>query len=306
MVQFPWQFEYCRRHRRTAALVLATHNIETLKFASWAKSQGLNKDANRGWLRYIRRAETAAVAHADLIVAVSPEDRLGFIRLFGADPDRVIEIPNGADTRTYAPVDLATRAAVKQQLGLPQRPVVSYVAGPSPPNVAGFEWVRRIAMIADRFTFVVVGSVSARAERIGNLVITGRVDEAAQWLRAADISLCPIEYGGGTKIKLLEALAAGLPVVAFEESLHGTALIPGRHLLTAPKNEKGVALALEQLADSPALADNLGDAARAYILQHHDWERITDKLEAALVRLVESSKPSSPAQSLSHSSRTHG
>ena len=306
VVEFPWQFDYCRRLRPQGPLVLATHNIETVKFASWAHAQGLHKNDGRGWLRYIRRAEAAAVAHADLILTVSSEDRLGFIRLFGADPDRVVEVPNGADTTTYSPVDHETRASMKRTLGLPAGPVVSFVGCSSPPNVTGFEWIRRVAAIAERFTFVVTGSLFPRAERLGNTIITGPVEEISPWLQAADFSLCPIEHGGGTKIKLMEALAAGLPVIAFEESLHGTSLVPGRHVLLTPKNEDEIAFALHQLADSPALAERLGSNGRDYILQHHDWDRIAEKLEAALVQLVESANPSSAAQSSVHSSRSRG
>jgi glycosyltransferase involved in cell wall biosynthesis len=289
LVEFPWQFDYCRRCAPGVPLVLAAHNLEWSKFSSYAEAQGVR--ARRSpWLRHIRRSEAKAVACADLVLAVSPDDRLDFIRVYRKDPDRVVEIPNGADIRTYHPVDRATRESRKRELGLPPKPVACYVGANIPPNVAGLAWVRRLASMSDRFTFVAIGPLFRRPERQGNLIATGLVDDYPGWLQAADFSLCPIEHGGGTKIKLLEALAAGLPVVAFEESLRGTALEPGRHVLVSPKSEVELLSALNRLADDPALAETLGANGRAFVAEHHDWERIAEKLSAALTQVVESGR----------------
>src|SRR5579884_1722507 len=141
LVEFPWQFEYFRRARPDAPLVLAAHNVESLKFRSYAEAQGVR--TNGPWLRYIDRMERNAVARARLTLAVSEEDRRDFIRLYGADPDRIIEIPNGADTRAYAPVSREWKAALKRQLGVPEKPLVIYIGSNVPPNAVGLEWVRR-------------------------------------------------------------------------------------------------------------------------------------------------------------------
>ena len=70
------------------------------------------------------------------------------------------------------------------------------------------------------------------------VVATGLLDDFGVALAAADFALCPIEFGGGTKIKLLEGLAAGLPTVAFAEALHGLDL--DGEVLAAPKSEHGL------------------------------------------------------------------
>jgi glycosyltransferase involved in cell wall biosynthesis len=197
-----------------------------------------------------------------------------------------VVIPNGADTERYRPVDAEARSAARRSLGLLDRPVVVFAGSAIPPNSRGLEWVQRVAARDDRFTFLVVGKVASRADADGNLVCTGFVEDFPRHLRAADIALCPIEYGGGTKIKLLEALASGLPVVAFAETVGGLEVRDGEHLLIVPKDVGAVAAALDRLAGDPTLAQRLGAGGRAYVHEHHGWDAIAVRLEAALERLM--------------------
>ncbi len=147
---------------------------------------------------------------AELVIAVSDADRDLFVAHYAADPARVVVAPNGADTDTYTPSDDRARRRAKRRLGLPDKPTVIFAGGDVAPNRAGLRHVERLANLTDRFTFLVVGPV-ARPRRGGNVVATGFVEDLRLHLQAADLAICPIEHGGGTKIKLLEALAAGLP-----------------------------------------------------------------------------------------------
>ncbi len=103
---------------------------------------------------------------------------------------------------------------------------------------------------------------------------------------AADFAICPVQYGAGTKIKLFESLAAGLPSVVFGESLYGTSLVDGQHVLVAPKTEHDLAASLERLADDADLAEQIRTEARTFVVEHHDWSRSAAVLDAALRELV--------------------
>jgi glycosyltransferase involved in cell wall biosynthesis len=119
------------------------------------------------------------------------------------------------------------------------------------------------------------------------LVAPGVVNDLAPYFAASDIAICPIEFGGGTKIKLLESLAAGLPTVAFEESTRGLDLVPGRHLLVVEKDEREIMTALDRLVDDPQLAQSLAGAGRQHVASRFDWKQIAATLELALRRLVD-------------------
>lgn len=285
LVEFPWQFAFSREQCPRGRVVLAAHNVEALKFPQYAQASGMQTRRDL-WIRYIERAESGAVAAADLILAVSTADKLALIERYGTDPSRVVVVANGADTELYRPADPNTRLAAKRELGLPDRPTALFVSADVPPNRDGLAWLRQLASLTKRFTFLVVGPISRPCVE-GNVVFTGFVSDISVYFRAADISLCPIRFGGGTKIKLLESLAAGLPTVAFAESIHGLDVRHGEHLLIADRSLTEWLTALERLTDDAALSRRLSSAASDFVRRHHDWKQIADAMETALSRVVE-------------------
>jgi glycosyltransferase involved in cell wall biosynthesis len=287
VVEFPWQAAYLRRAAPDVPLVLMAHNFEAGKFRSWADSQGVSADRSP-WVRYAARAEARAVALADGVVTVSPQDREAMLERYGLDPERVAVVPNGADVEAITPATASEREAARRRLGLPDRPVVLFVGAPMAANRAALPWIRRLAERTDRFTFVVVGKV-ARAERGPNLVCTGWVDDLAPYLAASSIALCPIRHGGGTKIKLLEYLAAGLPTVAFAPALGGTDLRAGRDVLVVEPRDDALLAAVGELAADPERAGRLGAAGRAAVEARYSWEDSAEALEPLLEELVSAS-----------------
>jgi glycosyltransferase involved in cell wall biosynthesis len=286
LVEFPWQFEQVRRAAHGRPLVYDAHNVEREKFASWAEAAG-RPVTTRPWLLAIERLERAAVAHADRILVTRPDDVHAFTTRYGADPERIVLVPNGADVEGCSPVDPAARTRAKRRLGLPERPTALFVGSDMPPNRRGLDWVRRLAALRPDVTFAVVGAVSRRA-RSGNLIAAGRVDDVRPWLAAADVSLCPIAHGAGTKIKLLEALAAGLPTIAFGRALAGTTLQPGEHVLAVETELGSLCAALDALLEDEALRSRLARAGREAVVQRYSWRRSAERLEVALLELVES------------------
>jgi polysaccharide biosynthesis protein PslH len=280
LVEFPWQLAACRRLAGRTPVVLAAHNVEAPKFADYARAAGSPATA-RIWLRAIERLERRAVRDADLVLAVSDADAVELRERYGAPAGRVVTIPNGADTARYRPVPPDVRAAARAALELPDRPTVLFAAADVPPNRAGLAWVRRLAARAPGFTFLVTGAICEPARN--GIVATGLLDDFGVALAAADAALCPIEFGGGTKIKLLEGLAAGLPTVAFTEALHG--LDAGDAVLVAPKTEAGLLAALDRVTD-PVVAARMSRHGRDWVVAHHDWRAIARRLDAALQELV--------------------
>jgi glycosyltransferase involved in cell wall biosynthesis len=285
LVEFPWQFEYCRRRRADQIYVLASHNVESLKFPSWARAAGA-RFTRRPWVRYVERAEIKAARGARLVLAVSAPDREHYLQRYALDPARVVEVPNGADTQRHAPVDPETRSAARRSLGLPDRPTVLYAGSAIPPNRVGADWVRRLAAATDRFTFLSVGEGARLRDGPPHLVSPGFVDDIRPYFHAADMALCPIEHGAGTKIKLLEYMANGLPTVAFSAALHGVAARDGSEVVVAEPSVAALLAAIERLANDPPLAQRIGGAARELSVKRYDWCRIARRLDDDLVAAV--------------------
>jgi glycosyltransferase involved in cell wall biosynthesis len=285
VVEYPWQLGFCRAALPGKPVLYSSHNVEVPTRISIARAAGLDVE-HRRLTKVVEKLESRAVADADLVLAVSPSDCRDFVERYRADPMRVIEIPNGSDTSRFTPVAPADRPGLRDRLGLPSRATVLFMsAGPKAADLAALDWVRRAAARMPDTTALVVGGI-ARPGVDGNVVSTGFVDDPVPYLQAADVSLCPLEFGGGTKIKLWDSLAAGLPSVVFAETLHGTNLQDGRHVLVSAKDVDELVATVRRLLDDGTLAGTLSTAGREHVVRYHDWRASARKLEAALLGLA--------------------
>ena len=106
--------------------------------------------------------------------------------------------------------------------------------------------------------------------------MTGRVDDVAPWLARSFATAMPLRAGSGTRLKVLEAAAARVPIVCTRLASEGLPLVDGRHLLHAETPEAFVA-ALVRLREEPALAARLTEAA-SHVAQEYEWRRIGARL----------------------------
>jgi glycosyltransferase involved in cell wall biosynthesis len=117
------------------------------------------------------------------------------------------------------------------------------------------------------------------ARRLG-AEVTGFVDDIRPYLQQAEIYVCPIRIGGGTRLKVLDALAMGRPMVATALAVEGLGLTQGLHYLRAETAPEFVAQILRLRADG-ALRQRLGSAGRGFVSEHFSWDTIGERLEAA-------------------------
>jgi glycosyltransferase involved in cell wall biosynthesis len=286
LIEFPWQFAYCRLAAPELPMVFMSHNVEVLTRTSNAGAAGVN--ARRSpVLALVRRQERFALARADLVICVSEPDRAYFVERFAVDPARAAVIPSGADTDRVRPVGEDERQELRRTLGLPDARTVVFMSGAAKvPDVEGLKWVRRVAARRSELTFLVVGGISAVPYREGNVIATGKVPDVCPYLQASDVALAPIEFGGGTKLKVFGSLAAGLPTIVFTETIRGTELADGRDVLVAGKSVDALDGALDAVLDDPVRAGELARAAREFVVQHHDWKAICERLDATLTRFA--------------------
>jgi glycosyltransferase involved in cell wall biosynthesis len=284
LVEFPWQFSYVHERAAGKRVIYCSHNVEKLKFESYGAARGV-KSPN-GWLRYIERLERRAVLDADLIIAVSDADRDAFVDTYGTPSSNIAVVENGSDTERHAPVHFEERSTYRKALGLPELPTVIYVAGSAaPPQVAGVRWVKELAATMPEFMFVVVGAVSAKSHERPNLMCTGYVPDHTPFLRAADYALCPIQFGGGTKMKLFEYMAFGLPTLVFAEALWGTQIKADEEVLVVPKSTIKMAAALRDLSRDVDACELMSKLARRRVVERHGWDRLGSSLDSAISSL---------------------
>jgi glycosyltransferase involved in cell wall biosynthesis len=162
-----------------------------------------------------------------------------------------------------------------------------------PPNEeAALELIQSI-MPAIRATggpdeLVVIGrEPSARLQRVaavtGHVTLTGEVADTDVLLREAGVLVAPIRSGGGTRLKVLDAAAAGVPIVTTAFGVEGLRLRPDDDVLIA-ETPDSFAEAVRRLRDDPVLALRLVTNARRSVAQHHSIEALKGAVSAALLR----------------------
>jgi glycosyltransferase involved in cell wall biosynthesis len=111
--------------------------------------------------------------------------------------------------------------------------------------------------------------LALRGER--NVEVTGTVDDVRPYYAEALAAIVPLRTGGGTRLKILEAMAAGVPVVSTTLGAEGLAVSPGRHLLIADHNEDWLRQ-LSALSPQGDLWKGLVTEGRGLVRSRYDWE----------------------------------
>lgn len=118
---------------------------------------------------------------------------------------------------------------------------------------------------------------------------TGLVDDTRPYLSNASVFVCPLRSGSGTRFKLMEALACGLPVVSTSIGCEGLNATEGKHLIVADHPQK-FAEAVIRLMQDQTLAHQLAQKGREWVIENHAWEHSAQLIEIAYQRLIETQR----------------
>jgi glycosyltransferase involved in cell wall biosynthesis len=262
-------------------IILDEHNIEyELLQRTYQRATGM---ARRGfnWLEYrrVKPLELAWCRRADLVLVTSERECELLHTLL--PENRIQVVPNGVDVQAFS--DDASIAPV------PGR-IIFTASFDYYPNVQGALYFAEqcwplIQRAVPTATWHLVGrNPPAEIMRLGTLpgvTVTGTVPATQPHLAAAQVAIVPLLTGGGTRLKILEALAMRRAVVSTSLGCEGIACISGKHLLVADEPEKFAATVVELLGDS-TLCERLGAAGRALVEERYSWEYCGDQLLGAL------------------------
>lgn len=201
-------------------------------------------------------------------------------------------IPNGVDTRRFSPPDVAQ----VDPNALVYTGAVSYGV-----NFEAVEYfVRQIFPLVlarhPEATLYVTGNTGGvpvdRLNLGDRVVFTGYVEDIRTVLARVCVNIVPIRTGGGTRLKILEGLAAGTPVVSTASGAEGLDLTPGRDFLLADDPQE-FADAVVSLLERPDLRAELQRNGRALVEARYDWRAIVSQLEAFIYTVMGNAMPNS-------------
>lgn len=268
-------------------VVLDQHNVESdiLRRASRHERSFVRRIYNLvEFVRYYPD-ERRICRSADLILAASEHD-CDSMRRWGGVPPCVVA-PNGVDCTYFAPraVDIPEKEAMD---------IVFTGAMHYAPNAAAMLYfVDKIWPLirarAPGAMLRIVGGDPAPAilqlARLPNVSVRGNVADMRPYLADAAVVAVPLRVGGGTRLKIVEALAMARAVVTTSVGCEGLMVQDGKHLFVADEPIDFAARVVELLHD-PARRVQVGENGRRLVKDSYDWPVVGARMEAALRQLV--------------------
>ena len=265
-----------------AVTYLDEHNYETalLQSVCNSTSRPLLQRYLRSQLRKLERFERQTLRSVDAISVVSKNDAE---KVRAAAPEVPCEIiPNGVDAAFF---------------DIPRHPrpyrVVSVGSLDWLPNVEGLLWFLdavwpSVVEARPTASLHIVGRNPQRAllKRVsGQITVAGSVEDVREHVQDAAAFVVPLLAGGGTRLRVLEAMAMRIPIVSTGVGVEGIECTPGQHALVANTAED-FTRQLVALLDDLAMGERLARAGRQLVEQQYSWQAIGDKLDAFYERMV--------------------
>ena len=265
--------------------ILFQHNVEA---RIWERHAVVGRTPlHRGYFglqhRRMRRNEAALCARFDGVIAVSESDAQELRSSYGLA--HVESVPTGVNTDFFRLADSARRES-KHLLFLGAMDWM--------PNADGVQWfVKEVLSLVRRedpeIRLTIVGrdpvaSVRDLHDTENGIEVTGTVADVRPYLDAASIFVVPLRVGGGTRLKLFEGLATGIPTVSTTIGAEGLPLQDGVHLRIAD-TPRAMADAILSLVRDPAGAARMGEAAARYVRGTFGWDGVAQQFIDACGRL---------------------
>lgn len=287
-------FPLLLRRASNKVCILDDHNVEALLASRLA--QYYENPLASVWVKYVSILEKMCCNLADMILVTSDFDRKQLARTHSLSLNKIKVVPNGADINRYKP-DPKLGVQTRKLLGISEKEkVVTFVGRSSyQPNKLAIDYIEnelaeKIFKVYPNAKFLIVSrDVQAREHsslfRSDRFVYISSGDDDRPYINAADVCIAPLTVGSGTRLKVLNYLACGKPVVSTQIGAEG---------LEDTNNSAMVVCRLEEFPER--LVDLLGDRnsraemsieSRDFVSKNYSWtnsvallDKIYDDLHA--------------------------
>jgi glycosyltransferase involved in cell wall biosynthesis len=257
-------------------VILRLQNVEWLLEERFARTAVFPLNLYvRDQARRMRAFEMRACKQADLCLAITQEDAERILKLA---PDASVAVsPAGVDLERYYPQPMSEEPGTLVFVG----------ALDWPPNTDAIRWFRtkvwsRIVQEEPTTQWIVVGKsppadILHWPEEDRNIQVTGYVDDVRPYLHRASVVIVPLRSGGGMRLKILEAMAAGKAIVSTPMGAEGISARNGEEIVLA-NADRSFGVEVIRLLRQASERKRIGKAARAWA-EGYGWSGIAADLE---------------------------
>ena len=296
---FPY-LELLRNARKPVKIVCDWHNIESELMARYGEQSGspLRKFYARRTAQLLRRLEDKLLRSCDAHVVCSEREKQ--ILLTRQPSARIQAVGNGVDVEHHSDAAIAQACREFPHLGSPgaRNKIVFVGSMDYHANIDAALYFARdiwpaIQQARPDLEFLIVGSrpapeVVALGQSPG-ITVTGTVEDVRPFYRCAATVIVPARIGSGTRLKALEAMAAGVPVISTTLGVEGLAVTPGRDVVLAD-SEADFAAAVLRLREDTAEWRQLSEGGRTLVTERYDWAFLGRSLRALYVEQLAGAK----------------
>lgn len=275
-------YDFAWKGWNSPLLVLDEHNIEydlARRSAETSESVARRVYNAMNW-RKLRVEERRVWSKCDGIVVTSPRDN--DLVVDGTRRLSTAVVPNGVDVEAFQPASSEPDPDRILFFGainyFPNQDGVVHFIDHTLPLILAKRPQAKLWIVGPGARKPVVDRQTA------SIVITGFVDDLNEHLDKAAVVVVPLRIGGGTRLKIVEAMAKGKAIVSTRIGAEGLDIVHGTHALLADTPEEFAAHVETLLAD-PALAQRIGAAARELAVERYSWTAVVKTLEEFYIRL---------------------
>ena len=265
--------------------IVFTHNVEAeiwRRHAEQATNPVSKYLMTQQWNRMLR-FEAAALSRFDLVLAVSDADSRTFERLYaGSLKAPVHVVQTGVDTAFFTPPSEAPSPAHMVFTGsmdwLPNEDGMTYFCREILPKIRQAEPAATLSIIGRAPTPAV-----RKLAEIPGVDVTGRVDDVRPHIARGAVYIVPLRIGGGTRLKIFEAMSMGKAVVSTTIGAEGLPVTSGRDIDIADEPSRFAHAVVHLMRDTESRRA-MESAARRLVVERYDWAAVAKDFEEALLR----------------------